>query len=125
MGEKYKILLENPQIGSGETTPSHQTVWASFDTKSDWQSLVHFLYDVHPMSNEGEPYPDTGHYLSAVTHFLGLAHSQVPSATMFATYSTTTPTAIRTLEADDEDGLLPAAPAPPSPASCHPPDWHD
>src|SRR2546423_222750 len=34
------------QIGSGETTPSHQTVWASVDTKSDWQSLVHFLYDV-------------------------------------------------------------------------------
>jgi hypothetical protein len=46
---KYNILLENPQIGSGETTPSHQTVWASVDTKSDWQSLVHFLYDVqHP-----------------------------------------------------------------------------
>jgi hypothetical protein len=43
---KYNILLENPQIGSGETTPSHQTVWASVDTKSDWQSLVHFLYDI-------------------------------------------------------------------------------
>ena len=43
---KYNILLENPQIGSGETTPSHQTVWASLDTKSDWPSLVHFLYDV-------------------------------------------------------------------------------
>src|SRR5262249_44742694 len=43
---KYNILLENPQIGSGETTPSHQTVWASVDTKSDWPSLVHFLYDV-------------------------------------------------------------------------------
>src|SRR3954466_2496706 len=42
---KYNILLDNPQIGSGETTPSHQTVWASVDTKSDWQSLVHFLYD--------------------------------------------------------------------------------
>ena len=43
---KYNILLENPQIGSGETTPSHQTVWASVETKSDWKSLVHFLYDV-------------------------------------------------------------------------------
>src|SRR4051794_32597809 len=43
---KYNVLLDNPQIGSGETTPSHQTVWASVDTKSDWQSLVHFLYDV-------------------------------------------------------------------------------
>jgi len=46
VASKYNILLENPQIGSGETTPSHQTVWASVDTKSDWQSLVHFLYDV-------------------------------------------------------------------------------
>ena len=43
---KYNILLENPQIGSGENTPSHQTVWASVETKSDWKSLVHFLYDV-------------------------------------------------------------------------------
>jgi hypothetical protein len=43
---KHNILLENPQIGSGETTPSHQTVWASVETKSDWQSLIHFLYDV-------------------------------------------------------------------------------
>ncbi|HEY4284951.1 MAG TPA: hypothetical protein VGM62_17950, partial [Chthoniobacterales bacterium] len=33
---KHNVLLENPQIGSGETTPSHQTVWASIDTKSDW-----------------------------------------------------------------------------------------
>src|SRR5437868_10879462 len=43
---KYNILLENPQIGSGETTPSHQTVWTSVETKSDWKSLVRFLYDV-------------------------------------------------------------------------------
>jgi hypothetical protein len=43
---KYNILLENPQIGSGETTPSHQTVWASVETKSDWPAVVHFMYDV-------------------------------------------------------------------------------
>jgi hypothetical protein len=43
---KYNILIENPQIGSGETTPSHQTVFASIETKSPWQPLVHFLYDV-------------------------------------------------------------------------------
>ena len=46
LAAKYNILLENPQIGAGETTPSHQTVYASIDTKSDWPSLVHFLYDV-------------------------------------------------------------------------------
>jgi hypothetical protein len=46
IASKYDVLVENPQIGSGETTPSHQTVWASIETKSDWKSLVHFLYDV-------------------------------------------------------------------------------
>lgn len=43
---KHNVLIENPQIGSGETTPSHQTVWASIETKSPWGPLVHFLYDV-------------------------------------------------------------------------------
>jgi hypothetical protein len=43
---KYNILIENPAIGSGETTPSHQTVFASIETKSPWPPLVHFLYDV-------------------------------------------------------------------------------
>jgi hypothetical protein len=43
---KYNILIENPAIGSGETTPNHQTVFASIETKSPWPPLVHFLYDV-------------------------------------------------------------------------------
>jgi len=43
---KYNILVENPAIGSGETTPYHQTVFASIETKSQWPPLVHFLYDV-------------------------------------------------------------------------------
>jgi hypothetical protein len=43
---KYEILIENPAIGSGETTPNHQTVFASIETKSPWPPLVHFLYDV-------------------------------------------------------------------------------
>lgn len=43
---KYTVLLENPQIGSGESTPNHQSVWASVETKSHWDSLIHFLYDV-------------------------------------------------------------------------------
>jgi hypothetical protein len=42
---KYNILIENPAIGSGETTPTHQTVFASIETKSPWPPLVHFLYD--------------------------------------------------------------------------------
>ena len=43
---KYNILVENPAIGAGETTPNHQTVFASIETKSPWPPLVHFLYDV-------------------------------------------------------------------------------
>jgi len=46
---KYNIQVENPAIGTGETTPYHQTVFASIETKSPWPPLVHFLYDVqHP-----------------------------------------------------------------------------
>jgi hypothetical protein len=43
---KYNILIENPAIGSGESTPTHQTVFASIETSSHWPELVHFLYDV-------------------------------------------------------------------------------
>jgi hypothetical protein len=43
---KYSVLIENPAIGSGETTPTHQTVFASIETTSHWPDLVHFLYDV-------------------------------------------------------------------------------
>jgi SM-20-related protein len=32
-----------------------------------------YLYDNHPMSNEGEPYPDPSHYLAAITRFLNSA----------------------------------------------------
>ena len=40
---KYTVQIENPQIGSGESTANHQSVWASLETKSHWDSLVHFL----------------------------------------------------------------------------------
>lgn len=43
---KYNIVVENPAIGSGETTPYHQAVFASIETKSPWPPLVHFLYDI-------------------------------------------------------------------------------
>ena len=46
VAEKHKILLENPQIGSGESTPNHQTVYATFETKSEWRPLVQFLYEI-------------------------------------------------------------------------------
>ena len=46
VASKYNVLIQNPAIGSGETTPNHQTVFASIETKSSWPPLVHFLYDV-------------------------------------------------------------------------------
>lgn len=46
IANKYDILIENPAIGSGETTPNHQAVFASIETSSHWPELVHFLYDV-------------------------------------------------------------------------------
>jgi hypothetical protein len=43
---KHNVLLESPQIGSGDSTPNYQAVWAAVETKSPWPPLVHFLYDV-------------------------------------------------------------------------------
>jgi hypothetical protein len=42
---KYNVQIEDPQIGPVETTPSHQSVSATFETKSGWAPLVHFFYD--------------------------------------------------------------------------------
>lgn len=46
LATKHKILIENPAIGTSDSTPSHQAVFASIETKSAWPPLVHFLYDV-------------------------------------------------------------------------------
>lgn len=43
---KYNVLIENPAIGAGETTPTHQTVFASVETSCHWPDLLHFLYDL-------------------------------------------------------------------------------
>lgn len=43
---KYTILIENPGITSGETTPNYRSVHATFDSRCHWDSLVHFLYDM-------------------------------------------------------------------------------
>jgi hypothetical protein len=43
---RHKVLIENPQIGSGETNPQYQSVFASVETKSAWPPLVHFLHEV-------------------------------------------------------------------------------
>ena len=43
---KFNILIENPSLGAGETTPNRQSVFASMETKSPWPPLVQFLYEV-------------------------------------------------------------------------------
>ena len=43
---KHNVLIENPAIGAGDATPDHQSVFASFETKSPWPPLLHFLFDV-------------------------------------------------------------------------------
>lgn len=43
---KDNILIENPAIGSSDSTADHQAVFASIETKSPWPPLVHFLYNV-------------------------------------------------------------------------------
>lgn len=43
---KHNVLIENPAIGAGEATSDHQSVFASFETKSPWPPLVHFLFDI-------------------------------------------------------------------------------
>lgn len=43
---KHNILIENPAIGSSDSTPNYQAVFASIETKSPWPPLVRFLYDV-------------------------------------------------------------------------------
>ncbi len=42
---KYNVQIDNPQIGSVEKTPTHQSVAATIETKSGWEPLVHFLSD--------------------------------------------------------------------------------
>ena len=43
---KHNVLIEKPAIGAGDATADHQSVFASFETKSPWPPLIHFLYDV-------------------------------------------------------------------------------
>jgi hypothetical protein len=43
---KHNVLIENPAIGTGDSTPERQSVFASVEVKSPWPPLVRFLYDV-------------------------------------------------------------------------------
>ena len=43
---KHNVVIENPAIGTGDSTPDRQSVFASFEVKSPWPPLVKFLYEV-------------------------------------------------------------------------------
>ena len=43
---KHNVLIENPAIGTGDSTPDRQSVFASIEVKSPWPPLVRFLYEV-------------------------------------------------------------------------------
>lgn len=43
---KHNVLIENPALGTGDSTPDRQSVFASVEVKSPWPPLVRFLYDV-------------------------------------------------------------------------------
>lgn len=45
LASKHNVRVEDPQIGPSDSDPSHQSVSATFETKSGWEPLVHFLYD--------------------------------------------------------------------------------
>ncbi len=43
---KQSIVIENPVIGTSDTTPNYQAVFASVEMKTGWEPLVHFLYEL-------------------------------------------------------------------------------
>ena len=51
LANKHNVQVEDPQIGGVESDPSHQSVSATFETKSGWEPLVHFLYDAQKPEN--------------------------------------------------------------------------
>jgi hypothetical protein len=51
LASKHNVQVEDPQIGAVESDPSHQSVSATFETKSGWEPLVHFLYDAQKPEN--------------------------------------------------------------------------
>ncbi|CAN5494733.1 hypothetical protein BH18VER1_BH18VER1_04350 [soil metagenome] len=46
VASKQNIVLENPVIGTGDTTPDYQAVFASVEMKVGWEPLVHFFYEL-------------------------------------------------------------------------------
>lgn len=46
IGGKHNVLIENPAIGTSDSTPDRQSVFASVEVKSPWPPLLRFFYDI-------------------------------------------------------------------------------
>ena len=46
IAQKHNIVIENPLIGTPESKPNYQAVSVNLETKSKWENLVEFIYEV-------------------------------------------------------------------------------
>jgi hypothetical protein len=46
IAQKHNVLVERPALGGVEPSPNHQSVSVTVETKSPWEPLVRFLYEV-------------------------------------------------------------------------------
>jgi Tfp pilus assembly protein PilO len=46
IAQKHNVLVERPNLGGLETQPHYQSVNVSLETKSPWEPLVRFLYEM-------------------------------------------------------------------------------
>jgi hypothetical protein len=46
IAQKHSLVIENPIIGTPESRPNYQAVSITLETKSKWEDLVEFIYEV-------------------------------------------------------------------------------
>ena len=46
IAQKHSIVIENPMIGTPEVRPNYQAVSVTLVTKSKWEDLVDFIYEM-------------------------------------------------------------------------------
>ncbi|HYS45634.1 MAG TPA: 2OG-Fe(II) oxygenase family protein, partial [Rhizomicrobium sp.] len=70
----YRLTITGPQgtkrVKQGAALTDQQQAQMASDVYAAARDKFQFLYDSQPMSNEGEPYRDSAHYLAGVCEFL-------------------------------------------------------
>jgi hypothetical protein len=51
IAKNHSIVIENPLFGSPEVRPNYQAVTISLETKSKWEDLVEFIYEMQAPNN--------------------------------------------------------------------------